>query len=345
MADHQDPAAGARPAAPTFTILIPAYEAERTIEATLRSVVAQTEGDFEVVVVDDGSSDGTGRVVEAFGDPRVRLLRQENGGPNAARNTGLAATSGCYVALLDADDVWYPTYLEAMRAALDAAPDAVLAYTDAWLWDEGVGRFGRRTIMAPVAPPVPPPDDPRQLLRELIARNFVYGSVAMRRRALEEAGGFDGRLRRSEDWELWLRLAAHGHRFVLAAPVLAVYRVHASSQSAAVGLMREAERATLEKVLTTFGLDDELAAVVRARIEEVDTRPPIVENRAPAGLRRRLTRRLPSALRVRSYRLRRPPGVPRELEALLRGSRRGRSTATSGTRPGCTAGTSPERPG
>jgi glycosyltransferase involved in cell wall biosynthesis len=321
MADHHDPAAGGRRGAPTFSVVIAAYDAERTLDATLRSLTAQTDGDFEAVVVDDGSSDGTSRVVEAFGDHRVRLLRQANAGPNAARNAGLAATSGNYVAILDADDLWYPTYLEAMRAALDGSPAAALAYTDAWLWDEGVGRFGRRTIMAAVAPPAPPPDDPRELLRELIARNFVYGSVAMRRASLEEVGGFDERLRRSEDWELWLRFAAHGYTFVLSAPVLAVYRVHASSQSASVGLMRQAERATLEKMLMSYGLDDELAAEVRTRIASIDLRPPIDESRTPGG-RQRLTHHLPSALRIRSYRLRRPRDVPPELEALLWNSRR-----------------------
>jgi len=138
---------------------MPAFNAARTIGSSIRSVLNQTEQDFEVVVVDDGSTDDTPERAQSFAsDPRVRVIAQRNRGPSAARNAGLASARGLYVSMLDADDLWLPEYLEVMGGALDANPDAAFAYTDAWVLDDQTGRIRRKPAMFYQRPPRTVPD-------------------------------------------------------------------------------------------------------------------------------------------------------------------------------------------
>jgi glycosyltransferase involved in cell wall biosynthesis len=299
---------------PTFSVVVPAFNAERTIAATMRSVLMQTRSDFELLVVDDGSTDATAERVEGLaGDPRVRLLRQENSGVAIARNTGIAAARGRYVSFLDSDDLWLPSYLETMGAALDAHDDAGFAFTDAWVWDEHVRRFARQTIMVTGNPPDVVPDDPRELFRLLLAGNFIYTSSTVRRAVLAEVGGFNGEVSPAEDWELWLRIAANGHRAIRAAPVLGVYRIRAGSLSSDRAVMRAAAKRLLEVVATEYGLEAELLALVRQRQATVDA-----QSSPPTSTRPRLLATLARPLaRLRSHRLRRPSGVPESVMRLL----------------------------
>jgi glycosyltransferase involved in cell wall biosynthesis len=127
-----------RPA--TFSVVIPAYNTADTLGEAIDSVLAQTRQDFEIIVVDDGSSDDTAAVAEGFGDRRIRVYRQENAGPSAARNRGIAEALGEYVSSLDSDDLWLPDYLAEMGRALEENPRADFAYTHAWILD-AAGRF------------------------------------------------------------------------------------------------------------------------------------------------------------------------------------------------------------
>ena len=108
---------------PLFSVVIPAYRVERYLETTLKSVYAQTETDFEIVVVDDGSPDGTAEILRRQTDPRLRVIRQANQGECSARNRGMREARGTYIALLDADDAWRPNHLELARQALEAYPE------------------------------------------------------------------------------------------------------------------------------------------------------------------------------------------------------------------------------
>ena len=221
------------PAAPRFSVVTPAYNTNAYVATAIRSVQLQTWPDFEVIVVDDGSTDDTASQVLAFSDdPRVRLIRQGNAGPSAARNTAIAAARGEYVCMLDSDDLWVPRYLEVMGAALDADPEAGFAYTDAWVLDEATGRVRRTSMMHYQRPPAAPPTDAGAFLRLLLDRNFVYTSVTVRKRVLEDVGGFDERLWAAEDWELWLRIAAAGHRALRPEGLLAIHRLRRGSLSA-----------------------------------------------------------------------------------------------------------------
>ena len=212
-----------------FTVVIPAFNAGRTIGSSIRSVLQQTEQDFEIVVVDDGSTDDTSERARSFAtDPRIRVIDQPNGGPSAARNAGLASARGFYLSMLDADDLWLPEYLEVMGAALDSDRDAAFAYTDAWVLDDETMRIRRASAMSYQRPPKTLPDA-RAFFLLLLDRNFVYTSVTVRRSVIDEVGGYDEDLSTGEDWDLWLRIVGRGMRAVRAPGLLAIHRNHPSS--------------------------------------------------------------------------------------------------------------------
>ncbi len=198
-------------AAPAFSIVVAAFNEEELVGSAIGSALAQSVEDLELIVVDDGSTDGTAEVVGEFAaDPRLRLVRQENRGLSAARNAGIARSRAALVSFLDSDDLLLPDYLEKMGTALEAAPEAGFAYTDAWLLDDDSGRFARDSAMSWNGPPADPPADPTAFMRLLIESNFIFVSTTVRRRALEAAGTFDESLTACEDYDLWLRILGAG---------------------------------------------------------------------------------------------------------------------------------------
>ena len=225
---------------PRFTVVMPAHNTGPLVAHAIRSVLRQTCEDFELIVVDDGSTDETAANARAFtADPRIRLIEQANRGPSAARNAGIALAHGEYISMLDSDDMWLPRYLEVMAAALNSDPTAGLAYTDAWVLNEQTGRIRRTTMMHYQRPPADPPADTERFLHLLLDRNFVYTSVTVRRSVLDAVGGFNERLWTGEDWELWLRIVAAGYRAVRPADVLAIHRLRPGSLSADLPRMIE----------------------------------------------------------------------------------------------------------
>ncbi|RPJ75440.1 MAG: glycosyltransferase family 2 protein, partial [Acidobacteria bacterium] len=187
---------------PLVSVVIPAYNAAAMIGDALRSVFAQTFTDFEVVVVDDGSTDDTARVVEALGAGVVRLIRQANRGPAAARNAGIAASTAPLIAFLDADDEWLPGKLELQTAYFAAHPEAALLHT-------ATARAGDRQPEHEASRLAGEP--PASVFCDLFHTDYDINTltVMVRREAVEEAGGFDERREvHVEDWDLWLRIAA-----------------------------------------------------------------------------------------------------------------------------------------
>jgi hypothetical protein len=194
--------AGLQPGpAPTFSILIATYQAAATIAESVESALSQTVRAHEVIVVDDGSSDGTDEQLKPYGD-RIRYLRQENRGAPAASNVGLAAATGDFVSILDADDTYEPQRLEALTELATKRPDLDILMTDAYLEVEGetVGLFSELTPFASA-----------QQNLEIFERCFVAWP-AVRRQTLVELGGFDESLRIGYDWECWIRLLHAGCR-------------------------------------------------------------------------------------------------------------------------------------
>lgn len=253
---------------PTFSIVIAAHNAERTLPSTIRSVLAQTLDDFEVIVVDDGSVDATADALRRTSeDTRIRYLRQDQSGPADARNAGIAAAQGSFVCLLDSDDLWLPTYLQAMAGAFASEPAAALGYTDAWRLDDRTRRIFRTTIMATQRPPDQPPREHEALLVEMLTRNFVYTSATVRSSVLREVGGFRT-FARSEDYELWLRIAAAGHTFVRAPGLQAVYRDRPGSRIHDRQAMVEGRLEIYDYVLRTYDLPPAARSVAEARLDE-----------------------------------------------------------------------------
>ncbi len=183
------------------SVIIPAYNAEEYLAETLDSVVAQSFRDIEVVLVDDGSTDGTIALAEGYANRlNLTILRQRSGGPAAARNTGIRQSRGAYCAFIDSDDLMLPQRIAEQCAALDADPEVGLAHTDLMTFDHsGVIHVTRRAFSAPVG---------GHILPTLLLDNSITTSTVMARRScLLEAGLFDDSLRISEDFDLWLRMA------------------------------------------------------------------------------------------------------------------------------------------
>lgn len=211
------------------TVIIAAYNAEKTIDETLHSVRAQSYRKLEILVVDDGSSDATRKIVEKHvgEDPRVQLICQENGGVAAARNHGIAEARGEYIAPIDADDLWRPTKIEKqMKEMRDRGPKVGLVYT----WFAGIDEKGRIVFKAH-------PSDEGHVLAKMCLENVPgnASSALMRRKAVLEAGGYDPSLRLRnaqgcEDWKLYFAIAEN-YEFAVIREFLTYYRVTAGSMS------------------------------------------------------------------------------------------------------------------
>ncbi|MDQ6835947.1 MAG: glycosyltransferase [Actinomycetota bacterium] len=285
---------------PRFSVVIAAYNAQATIESAVRSALSQTLRDLEVIVVDDGSTDGTVGVVTEIDDPRLRLVQRPNGGPSAARNSGALAAKGELVAFLDGDDLWLPSYAERACAAMDANPDANLVYTDGYVFESGSGRVLLRTAMGLMHPPDPTPADRDNFLTELLKRNFVYNSVTVRASVLAEVGGYDETLSEGEDYELWLRMVLRGYVPVWMGGVYGLYRWHAG-QAVRNRMKTSRWEVTVFRRLASQTLPrPEHSELVRARLARAER---VLE--MPMGRRRvryllRRARRFPTWLARRS---------------------------------------------
>lgn len=178
-----------------LSVVIPAHDAETTLPNAIRSALAQTVLPDEVVVVDDGSVDGTAAAAARFGPP-VRVIHQDRQGPSAARNAGVAASGGEWVAFLDADDEWHPAKLERQ---LEAAGEGIALVATDWSRALTVG-----------APPAALPRTAITTTRILLLNRFQTSTVLLSRRAFDAAGGFDPSLDGVEDWDMWLRASEHG---------------------------------------------------------------------------------------------------------------------------------------
>jgi len=186
---------------PSVSVIIPLYNKAPFIEKTLRSVLAQEYTAFEVIVVDDGSADGGADLVEAFGDPRVRVLRFSNGGVSAARNRGIRRARSELVAFLDADDLWDPRFLGALICALGKYPEAVAAFCAIAEGPRGRNRMPRKGCVIA--------DYPAWFVRTN-GRGLWSSNVLAKKDALLSAGGFPEGVQNGEDTDTWFRLSFQG---------------------------------------------------------------------------------------------------------------------------------------
>jgi glycosyltransferase involved in cell wall biosynthesis len=207
---------------PTVTIIMPCHNAAAHLPTSFSSVLAQTFADWEMIAIDDGSSDSTLAWLQAQTDGRIRVRTQSNQGVSAARNAGLAEARGRYIAFLDADDTWAVDFLEKMLAMLQTNPDAVLAYCG---W-QNLGLAGAR------GKPFVPPDYENANKAETLFSGCCWPihAALVKREAVLAAKGFDPALKNAEDFALWLRVATP-EPIVRVPEVLAFYHFHDGGQA------------------------------------------------------------------------------------------------------------------
>ena len=237
---------------PKVSVIIACYNGAAYLADAIQSVLDQTYEEFEIIVVDDGSTDNTPAVAGGFDDPRVRYIRQENKGRSNARNTGINASRGRYVAFLDADDLFLPHKLEVQVRYLDECPAVGLA-------------AGGHAYVDAAGTPLHEVH-PWRAHTDLGLQAWLLGCLAaihatlVRREWLERVGGFDETLHRAEDWDLWLRLAHAGCPRAWVEQVVCCYRMH-SGQSVRDGYaLRQGVFAVLDKFFARPDVPDDIRA-------------------------------------------------------------------------------------
>ena len=204
---------------PKVSVIIPTYNREKYIVETLQSVFEQTFTDYEVIVIDDGSTDNTADVLRPYLD-RIVYIRKPNGGQGSARNAGIKMAKGAYIAFLDSDDLWMPEKLLLQVSYLDEHPDVALVFSDAATFYDDEGNHVRTGELHFQGEDIS--------FNRLFKMNFIPNlTVMVRKRSVEEAGLFDEskELVGGEDYEMWLRIAMKsgmGH----IPKILAQYRQH-----------------------------------------------------------------------------------------------------------------------
>lgn len=228
------------PAEPSVSVIIPTYNRAPMVVEAVESVLAQSFRDFELIVVDDGSSDNTQDLLAPYGDA-LRLLRQENRGVSAARNLGLASSQGAFIAFLDSDDLWHSDKLSVQTSYLRTFPGAALCHTDE-IWVRNGARVnpGKRHAKA----------EGKAFLRLLRDSLISPSTVMIRRSVLEAAGGFDESLPACEDYALWLRISLSCSIHLIRRPLVTKRGGHPDQISR-----------------TTWGLDRFRISVLRSLLE------------------------------------------------------------------------------
>ena len=225
---------------PTISVVIPAYNAERTILETIKSVQQQTFSDWELIVINDGSTDQTLELIQRIKDQRLKVFSFKNDGVAIARNRGIDHTSGKFIAFLDADDLWTSDKLELQLAVLQQYPEAGVAYS--WTYD--MSETGE--LLKPITPSFQ-----GNIHADLLVCNFLSNgsNPLIRRQAIESVGEFCPKLQPAEDWDYWLRLAAVW-TFVLVPQHQILYRRSSNSHSSKVDLLKKANIVVLEKAFS-----------------------------------------------------------------------------------------------
>lgn len=234
-------------AAPRVSVIMAAYEGERYIEQSIRSVLDQTNRALELIVIDDGSTDRTWDIVNALAaaDDRLVYAFQPNRRQGPARNNGIRRARGEWIAFCDQDDLWTADKLERQLAAIDASENVDVVFSDGWLFyddDFADERTTFKTIRGLY--------DGRAMFQLLFAENRIpVLSSLTRRQKILDVGllNEDPAVQNCDDWDLWLRLAAAGCRFLAMPDKLVRYRLHSQQASRDVNVMGMATLAVLEQ--------------------------------------------------------------------------------------------------
>ena len=271
---------------PTFSVILAVYHAAETVGEAVESALRQSAPPHEVLVCDDGSTDGTQAALAPYRE-RITLLRKDHGGAASARNAAARAATADFLAILDADDVYLPDRLAALGELAAARPDLDILASDAFFEVEGrtAGRFNSDRHPFAVA-------DQRGAILE---RNFILGNAAVRRERLVAIGGFDESLECAEDWDCWIRLILGGSLAGSVVEPLARYRIRRQSLTSDRRIALRCRVRALEKVERRSDLSPEegrtlerslLAHRQRAALAEAEAaileREPYARRRAMA---------------------------------------------------------------
>ncbi|HEY9901908.1 MAG TPA: glycosyltransferase [Candidatus Sericytochromatia bacterium] len=226
---------------PIISVIIPSYNAEKTIKETIQSVLNQTWQDFELLIINDGSQDATLEVIESIQDPRIKIFSYPNAGSSASRNRGIAIAKGEYISFIDADDLWTADKLEAQYKALQENSQAAVAYS----WTDHIDESGQFLRSGPQQ------SFTGDVYARLLLEDFIGNgsNPLIRAQAFAEVGDFDESLAHSEDWDLWLRLAARYHFVAVPSPQI-LYRMCVSSKSFNIKEMEESSLQVIERAVT-----------------------------------------------------------------------------------------------
>jgi glycosyltransferase involved in cell wall biosynthesis len=232
---------------PKVSVIIPTYNSARYLGDAVDSVLAQSFTDFEVLVIDDGSTDDTASLMCQYSSP-VRYIRQENGGVSRARNRGIDESSGRYVAFLDADDTWHRNKLERQLSALDQNCDYQACYSAFTIGDNDLSPLETRRSKRCGS-----------TIEDLLLRGNVVGTpstVLCDRSLFKVTGGFDPETSQCADWDMWVRLASQTN-FLYLDESLVTYRQHDANMSRNAGLLERDSVRVLEKGFAMSELTEE----------------------------------------------------------------------------------------
>ena len=267
---------------PRVSVVIPTYNCEQFLDRTIDSALRQTYQDFEIIVVDDGSTDGTQSLVAGYGKA-VRYVYQPNQGASAARNTALSQASGEFIAYLDADDLWLPEMLARQVEFLDAHPACGFVHTEVSVIDEQDNvlhaRFNLETNR-----PVPQ----GRCMRDVLLRSHIQTlTVIERRAAFEEAGKFDLRLPVAQDYLHWILVVLRGYEVGYMSDPLAQYRWRSGSLMSSQRRLLADFVKIYEIILNEYGLEQshgfELTQLAHAQLYATQRQLAYLERRECSG--------------------------------------------------------------
>jgi glycosyltransferase involved in cell wall biosynthesis len=277
-------------AAPRFSVVVPAYQAQSTLSETLDAILAQAYVDWECIVVDDGSTDGTLRVASTYAsrDPRMRVLHQENQGTAGACNAGVSAASGDFVVICSADDILLPEHLSTMSAFIDAEEGYDIYSSNGYVWEPG---YSRETFYGA--------DEGKGILSlelaDVIHSCFFSVGAAYRRGLFAAVGGYRLGVY-GEDYDFWLRAMASGARHRYLPEPLSLHRVSPTQKSAHL----EAVFRSDIRLVSDLRRDFPLSAKDRRAVDESisDREHRIAELSRPQGFAADVVRRVAKRIAV-----------------------------------------------
>ncbi len=232
---------------PTISVVIPAYNAERTILKTVESVRKQTFSNLEIIVINDGSTDRTLELLQSIKDERLKVFSYKNGGLPKARNRGISHAAGEFLSFIDADDLWTSDKLETQLAALQQHSEAGVAYSWTCYFLDGQ----EESIF-----PYDPVFFAGNVYTKLLVNNFIASgsNILVRRKAIESVGEFDPTLKSCEDWDFYLRLAASWH-FVVVPKHQILYRQSSNTMTSKVEVIEREGLRVVEKAYQVVPLE------------------------------------------------------------------------------------------